>query len=185
MCAVGTGGTLTGTARYLKEKNAAVNVVAVEPKNSAILSGGQVGAHKIQGIGANFIPENFDKSLCDGIIAVSDDDAINYAKKICLEEGLLVGISSGAALSVGVSLAKKEEYRNKKIGYTLTNHIMCDHDYRRYLVKIADNNSSAKKILESIGFEIFDEESATGLEKQNLNINNYLYMICDNPRLRG
>lgn len=78
-----------------------------------------------------------------------------------------------------------EVYRDKKIGYTLTNHIMCDNDYKRYLAKIADNNSSARKILDNIGFEIFDEESATGLEKKNLNINNYLYMICDNPRLRG
>ena len=99
----------------MKEKNEKIKIIGVEPKSSPLISEGVSGAHKIQGIGANFIPENFDESLCDEIFTVSDDDAINYAKKICLKEGLLVGISSGAVLSVGVSLAKKEEYKNKTI----------------------------------------------------------------------
>ena len=112
---IGTGGTLSGVAKFLKEKNEKIKIIGVEPKSSPLISEGVSGAHKIQGIGANFIPENFDESLCDEIFTVSDDDAINYAKKICLKEGLLVGISSGAVLSVGVSLAKKEEYKNKTI----------------------------------------------------------------------
>lgn len=79
-------------------------------------------------------------------------------------------------------VAVNEMYRNKKIGYTLINHMMCDNDYKRYLAKVGDNNHSARKVLENIGCEIFDEESATGKEKEELGINNYLYMICENPR---
>ncbi len=112
---IGTGGTLSGVAKFLKEKNKNVKIIGVEPQNSPLISKGVAGAHKIQGIGANFVPDNFDENLCDEVVTVSDLDAINYAKKICLEEGILVGISSGAALYVGVNLAKKDEYKNKTI----------------------------------------------------------------------
>ena len=115
VCAVGTGGTLTGTARYLKEKNASVNVVAVEPKNSAILSGGQVGAHKIQGIGAGFVPKVLDVSLIDEVETVADEDAFFWARELCKREGLLVGISSGAAVAAAVKQAKRQENKGKNI----------------------------------------------------------------------
>lgn len=112
---VGTGGTLSGTGKYLKEKNPNVKVVAVEPANSPLLSGGKAGAHKIQGIGANFIPSNFDKNVCDEVIKVSDQDAILTARMLAKKQGVLVGISSGASLFAAMSLAKKEEYKNKTI----------------------------------------------------------------------
>jgi cysteine synthase A len=115
VCAVGTGGTLTGTARYLKEKNSAVKVVAVEPKNSAILSGGKVGAHKIQGIGAGFVPSVLDVSLIDEVQTVEDGDAFLWAKELCKKEGLLVGVSSGAALKAAIEQAKKQENVGKNI----------------------------------------------------------------------
>lgn len=110
--AVGTGGTFSGTARYLKEKNPAVKAYAVEPSASAVLSGGQKGAHKIPGIGAGFVPDNFDRSLCDGIITVTDEDAMKYCKEIALISGVAPGISSGAALCGAVQLAKKTEGKN-------------------------------------------------------------------------
>ena len=81
-------------------------------------------------------------------------------------------------------VAIKEVYRNKKIGYIMANHIMCDNEYDRYLAKVGDNNLSARKVLDNIGFEIFDEESATGKEKEDVGVNNYLYMICENPSLK-
>jgi len=81
-------------------------------------------------------------------------------------------------------VAIKENYRNKKIGYILTNHIICDNEYHRYLAKVGDNNLSARKILDNIGFEVFDEESATGKEKEDIGVNNYFYMICENPSLK-
>lgn len=112
---VGTGGTLSGVGKFLKEKNPNVKVVAVEPESSPLLSTGKAGAHKIQGIGANFVPDNFDKSVCDEIVAVSNENAINFAKKICKDEGVLVGISSGAALYAGVTIAKRKENENKII----------------------------------------------------------------------
>ena len=112
---VGTGGTVSGVGKFLKEKNPNVKIFAVEPESSPLLSKGVSGAHKIQGIGANFIPKNFDKNVCDGIITVSNLSAIEKSKQICKEEGLLVGISSGAALSAAVELAKKSEYENKII----------------------------------------------------------------------
>lgn len=112
---VGTGGTLSGVGKFLKEKNPDVKVVAVEPESSPLLSTGKSGAHKIQGIGANFVPDNFDKSVCDEIVTVSNENAINFAKKICKDEGVLVGISSGAALYAGVTIAKRKENENKLI----------------------------------------------------------------------
>ena len=112
---VGTGGTLSGTGKFLKEKNSAVEIVAVEPESSPLISKGVFGPHKLQGIGANFIPKNFDKSVCDKVIAVKDLDAYQCAKLLAQKEGLLVGISSGAALFAAISLAKKEEYKNKVI----------------------------------------------------------------------
>lgn len=112
---VGTGGTLSGVARYLKEKNPKVEIFAVEPESSPLISKGISGTHKIQGIGANFVPKNFDKTVCDGVLTVMDEEAMLRAKELCLKEGLLVGISSGAAISAGIKLAKREEYKNKVI----------------------------------------------------------------------
>ena len=112
---VGTGGTLTGTGKFLKEKNPAIEIVAVEPESSPLISKGVSGSHKLQGIGANFIPDNFDKTVCDKVIAVNDLDAYQYAKFLAKKEGILVGISSGAALFAAISLARKDEYKNKII----------------------------------------------------------------------
>lgn len=112
---VGTGGTLSGTGKFLKSENPNVEVVAVEPESSPLLSKNISGPHKIQGIGANFVPENFDRSICDKIITVSDSDAFEYARKICKIECLSVGISSGAALCAAVKLAAMPENHNKNI----------------------------------------------------------------------
>lgn len=112
---IGTGGTLSGTAKYLKEKNPSVLTIGVEPEDSPLISKGKFGAHKIQGIGANFIPNNFDKSVCDIVERVSIEDSYLYANKLAKKEGLLVGISSGAALAVAFNYAKKEENKNKII----------------------------------------------------------------------
>ncbi len=111
----GTGGTLTGTARYLKERIPGLRVVAVEPASSPLLSEGRAGAHKIQGIGANFIPEVLDTKLYDEVITVSDEDAYSYAKTFIQTEGLLVGISSGAALAAAVKVAKRSEFEGKTV----------------------------------------------------------------------
>jgi len=112
---VGTGGTLMGVAKILKEKIPNIKIIAVEPKDSAVLSGGKANLHQIQGIGAGFIPKNLDTSVYSEVIKVSDEDAINRAKQLALEEGLLVGISSGANLEASIILASKEENRNKNI----------------------------------------------------------------------
>lgn len=112
---VGTGGTITGVGTYLKSKNPNVKVVAVEPASSAVLSTGKAGAHKIQGIGAGFVPGVLDTKIYDEIIAVENDDAFATARSVGRKEGILVGISSGAALWAAIELAKREENRGKSI----------------------------------------------------------------------
>lgn len=112
---VGTGGTITGTGKYLKEQNSNIEIVAVEPKASAVLSGEKAGAHKIQGIGAGFIPEILDVSVIDKIIAVDNDDAIKTGAMLPKTEGALIGISGGAALWAAISLAQQDEYSDKTI----------------------------------------------------------------------
>ncbi len=112
---VGTGGTVTGVGRSLKSQNAAVKVVAVEPKSSAVLSTGVAGAHKIQGIGAGFVPEVLDTAVYDEIIAVADEDAFRLGRELGRSEGVLVGISSGAALWAAIELAKRPENAGKTI----------------------------------------------------------------------
>ena len=112
---VGTGGTVSGTGRRLKELNPAVRIAAVEPASSPVLSGGAPGAHKIQGIGAGFVPGNYDPSVVDFVVPVADDEAIATARLLASREGLLVGISSGAAAYAALQLAKREEYRGKTI----------------------------------------------------------------------
>lgn len=115
VCGVGTGGTLTGTGKYLKEKNPKVCVVAVEPAESAVLSGGPAGHHGIQGIGAGFVPEVLDRTMYDEILAVETADAYEMCRKLAEVEGFLVGISSGAALCAAVEVAAQPEMDGKKI----------------------------------------------------------------------
>ena len=112
---VGTGGTFSGTAEGLKSHNPAIRAVAVEPASSSVLSGGQPGLHKIQGIGAGFIPKNFNPTMLDEVIQVEDEDAIGASRLLARKEGLLVGISSGAAFYAALELAKREEYVGKTI----------------------------------------------------------------------
>ena len=112
---VGTGGTITGVGKYLKEKNKNVKIVAVEPAASPVLSQGVAGPHKIQGIGAGFVPSILDLNVIDEIITVSNEDAFATSKNFGKTEGVLVGISAGAALFAAISLAKKEEYKGKNI----------------------------------------------------------------------
>ena len=112
---VGTGGTLSGVGKFLKEKNHAVKIIAVEPATSPVLSQGKAGAHKIQGIGAGFIPETLDTNIYDEIIAVENEDAFKFGKEFSRAEGVLIGISSGAALAAAVQLAARAEFKNKNI----------------------------------------------------------------------
>ena len=112
---VGTGGTITGTGRYLKSKNPQIKVIAVEPENSPLLSKGIAGSHKIQGIGANFVPEILDKNIYDEIICVSDENALKTGKEIARTEGILVGISSGAAIYAASEISKRPENKDKII----------------------------------------------------------------------
>lgn len=115
VASVGTGGTITGTGRFLKGKNAAIKVVAVEPSDSPVLSGGQPGAHKIQGIGAGFVPNVLDTSIYDEIVTVENEQAFEASKELTKKEGILTGISSGAALFVAIVLAKRPENAGKTI----------------------------------------------------------------------
>lgn len=112
---VGTGGTISGTGKYLKSKNPNVKIVAVEPKGSPVLSQGVAGPHKIQGIGAGFVPETLDTSIYDEIITVENEDAFDTGRKIARKEGILVGISSGAAVWAAEQLAKRPENKGKTI----------------------------------------------------------------------
>ena len=112
---VGTSGTITGLSSVLKTYNQDLYVVAVEPQNSAVLSGENKGIHKIQGIGAGFVPKFFDKKIVDEVIKIADDEAINIAKKVAQIEGLSVGISAGAAVAAALKIAKRQEFVNKRI----------------------------------------------------------------------
>ena len=112
---VGTGGTISGIGKYLKEKNPEVKVVAVEPANSPVLSTGKGGAHKIQGIGAGFVPDTLDTKIYDEIITVENEDAFASGKEVAKTEGILIGISSGAAIQAAKELAKREENKGKTI----------------------------------------------------------------------
>ena len=113
--AVGTGGTISGTAKALKEFNPNIYVVAVEPSESAVLSGGKKGAHKIQGIGAGFVPAIYDASVVDEVVTVSGDDAMQTSRELAKTEGILVGISSGAAACAAAKIAMREEFAGKNV----------------------------------------------------------------------
>lgn len=112
---VGTGGTITGTGKYLKEKNPEIEIIAVEPKRSAVLSGDGAGPHGIQGIGAGFVPKILDQNIYDRVICVTDAQALSYARMAAKMEGTMVGISSGAALCAAVNLGQKDAYAGKRI----------------------------------------------------------------------
>lgn len=112
---VGTGGTITGTARALKRENPKIKIVAVEPQSSPVLSGGTPGAHKIQGIGAGFVPQIYDAQLVDEVVQISDEDAFSCMRQLMDTEGLFVGISSGAAVAAALQICKRPEYANATI----------------------------------------------------------------------
>ena len=117
---IGTGGTLSGTGKYLKEKNPDIKVIGVEPAGSPLITEGRAGKHRIQGIGANFIPDNLDRDIYDEVITVSDDDAYKYAMTMARSEGVAVGISSGAALSGAIEIASRPENKGKTIVVVMT-----------------------------------------------------------------
>lgn len=112
---IGTAGTLCGTARGLKKHNSAIKAIGVEPEESPLLTKGAAGPHGIQGIGANFVPDNFDKSVVDELIAIPTQTAIETSKKLATKEGVLVGISAGAVMAAAIELSKREEYEGKNI----------------------------------------------------------------------
>jgi len=134
VCSVGTGGTISGTAKILKEKLPNIKIIAVEPKQSAVLSGQAMAAHKIQGIGAGFIPKTLNTNIYDEIIQVSNEDAINTTVSIARKEGLLVGISSGCNVWASDFISKQDKYKNKKIVTFL-----CDTGERYLSTGIFDN----------------------------------------------
>ena len=112
---VGTGGTITGVARYLKAQNPHFKAIAVEPKNSAVIGGGKPGKHRIQGLGAGFIPKNLDTSLIDDVVAVDDEDAFEWGRRLARHEGIVAGISSGANMWAAAQVAARPEFRGKRI----------------------------------------------------------------------
>ncbi len=112
---IGTGGTISGTGRFLKKQNPNIKIIGVEPASSAVISGNNAGPHKIQGIGAGFIPDIYDENIVDEVIAVKDNDAINTARELLSTESLFVGISSGAAMYAAIKLAQKQENKDKNI----------------------------------------------------------------------
>lgn len=115
VCGVGTGGTITGVARYLKEQGSSAKIIAVEPASSPVLSGGSPGPHRIQGIGAGFVPEVLDRDLLDEVLPVSDDDALKTARQLAAREGILGGISAGANVFAALELAKRSEFEGGRI----------------------------------------------------------------------
>lgn len=112
---IGTGGTISGTGRFLKKQNPNIKIIGVEPASSAVISGNNAGPHKIQGIGAGFIPDIYDENIVDEVIAVKDNDAMNTARELLSTESLFVGISSGAAMYAAIKLAQKQENKDKNI----------------------------------------------------------------------
>ena len=134
VCAVGTGGTISGTSKVLKEKLPNITIIAVEPKDSAVLSGEKMSGHKIQGIGAGFIPKTLNTNIYDEIVKVSNEDAINTAVSIASKEGLLVGISSGANIWASEFISKQDRFKDKKIVTFL-----CDTGERYLSTGIFDN----------------------------------------------
>jgi cysteine synthase A len=112
---VGTGGTISGVGKYLKEQNPAIRIIAVEPKSSPVLNGGQSGPHKIQGIGAGFVPKTYEAGVIDEVFDVENDDAIRTGRELAQQEGLLVGISSGAAAYAAAAVAQRPENQGKRI----------------------------------------------------------------------
>ncbi len=115
VCCIGTGGTITGTGRFLKDADPRIKVIGVEPYDSPLITKGVAAPHKIQGIGANFIPENLDLSVVDEVVTAKAEDSYSMCKAVAHSEGILIGISSGAALSAAIELAKRDEFKDKRI----------------------------------------------------------------------
>lgn len=141
---VGTGGTISGVGKILKEKNKKIKIIAVEPTESAVISGEKPGPHKIQGIGAGFIPKNLDQSVLDGVEKVSSSEAVSMAKRLIKEEGIPVGISSGAAVEAALRIARKPENKGKKIIVLLASHT------ERYLSTVLGEDEKVKAMALSV-----------------------------------